>query len=79
MNRVTQLETVVRRLYGAKDPNRAEWADWLYENHVIWVADKATELAQKKHANFEYARAAALLHDIEERRVRRRRTSFNRR
>lgn len=64
MTRITQLEQFVNELYEQKNPNRADWADWLYENHVYVVADQAVKLAEKYGANAEYARAAALLHDI---------------
>lgn len=64
MNRVQLLESKVRALYDAKDPNRADWADWLVAEHVFVVADKAAALAEKYGANQEYSRAAAMLHDI---------------
>lgn len=64
MNRSTHLERLVRDLYESKNLKRGDWADWLYENHVIWVADKAEEIAQAYGVNVEYARVAALLHDI---------------
>lgn len=64
MKRIKDLETKIRRLYETKNPNRADWADWLYDKHVFIVADKAYELAGRYGANQEYARAAAMLHDI---------------
>lgn len=64
MNRITQLEHLVNHLYEQRSPERADWADWLYENHVYVVADWAVKLAQKYGANEEYARAAAVLHDV---------------
>lgn len=64
MERLQNLEEKVKVLYQQKDPARDEWADWLADNHVFVVADYATELAQKHGANKELARAAALLHDI---------------
>lgn len=64
MEKLTNLEQRVRDLYREENPNRAEWANWLADNHVFVVADYATELAKKYGANEELARAAALLHDI---------------
>ena len=64
MTRIRNLEAVVRALYRAKDPGRADWADWLFEDHVFVVADLAEVIAERFDANKEYARAAAVLHDI---------------
>ncbi len=62
--RAVVLENKVRELYEQKNPDRDSWTDWLYENHVFVVADYAAELARRFEANAEYARAAAMLHDI---------------
>ncbi len=64
MTRIENLEARVRELYEARDPNRAEWADWLYSQHVFAVAENADTLAERFGANKEYSRAAAMLHDI---------------
>lgn len=64
MSRITQLEARVRELYEQKLETRTDWADWLYEHHVFVVADYASDLAQKYQGNNDYARAAALLHDV---------------
>lgn len=64
MTRVEKLEKIVRELYGTKDLNRADWADWLINNHVLIVADYANSLSQKYGGNAELAMVAALLHDI---------------
>lgn len=64
MERLQKLEEKVKALYKQENPNRAEWAGWLADNHVFVVADYATELAKKYKADEELARAAALLHDI---------------
>lgn len=64
MEKLKNLEQRVKDLYQEGNPNRAEWASWLADNHVFVVADYATELAKKYGANEELARAAALLHDI---------------
>ena len=62
--RLEKLEQEVRRLYEAKNPDRDTWCDWLYENHVFWVANRARDLAKKYGANEELSYAAATLHDI---------------
>jgi putative nucleotidyltransferase with HDIG domain len=64
MERLQRLEAKVKDLYQDKNPDRDDWADWLAENHVFFVADFATELALKHGASEELARIAALLHDI---------------
>ena len=72
MGRLEKLEAEVRDLYAQKDPNRDEWADWLAAHHVFVVADFAMELARKYGANEDLARAAALLHDIADVKMKRR-------
>ncbi len=64
MDKLHRLEEKVKTLYQEKDPNRAEWADWLVDNHVFVVAQNASILAKKYGGNEELARVAALLHDI---------------
>jgi len=64
MSRLTDLETSVRNLYLSKDPKRDEWADWLWEKHVLVAADTASKLAEKHEADKDLSRAAAILHDI---------------
>lgn len=64
MGRVDVLEQKVIDLYQEKDPSRAGWADWLFENHVFVVADNAVELARRFGADPDLSRASALLHDI---------------
>ena len=64
MNRIETLTKLVRERYEAKDPNRADWADWLYENHVFVVAEKARAIAEEEGANSELAEVAGMLHDI---------------
>src|SRR3990167_2471970 len=71
MNKIQILENKVRELYENVNPNRAEWAEWLWENHVLVVADYATELAKRFDANNDLARAAALLHDIADTKIKR--------
>ena len=64
MSRVDALEQKVVDLYQEKSPSRADWADWLFENHVFVVADNAVELARRFGADPDLSRASALLHDI---------------
>lgn len=64
MNRLEKLQQKVKGLYDEKEPTRADWADWMFDNHVIIVADNATKLAKRYGANEELSRVAALLHDI---------------
>lgn len=64
MTRLEKLEEKIRELYSAKNKDRADWADWLYENHIFQVADIAGKLAEKYGGNKELAIASALLHDI---------------
>lgn len=61
MSRLETLEAKVEATYKEKDPDRDELADWLYEHHVLAVADYADALAERFEANKELARAAALL------------------
>lgn len=64
MTRIENLRIVVKELYEAKHPDRDQWADWLYKNHVFVVSKHAKHLAKKYAANEELCEAAAILHDI---------------
>lgn len=64
MTKLDTLQQKVAELYNSKNDGRADWADWLYGNHVLIVANYAKELAPKYEADSELAHAAALLHDI---------------
>lgn len=64
MSRISKLTEEVNALYKAKHSNRANWADWLFENHIFVVAQKAGDLADRFGAQKELCMAAALLHDI---------------
>ena len=64
MNRLEELERLVRGLYEAKHEDRADWCDYLYENHVFIVDSFAREVSETMEVNPELARAAAMLHDI---------------
>lgn len=71
MNRLQQLEKNVKKLYEEKNSDRADWADWMFDNHVLVVANNASKLAKKYDANEELSRAAALLHDIADAKMKR--------
>jgi putative nucleotidyltransferase with HDIG domain len=64
MTRLDRLKLEVESLYRQKLPTRALWADWLYDNHVLVVAEYAKKLAKKYKADIELSEVAALLHDI---------------
>jgi len=64
MNKIEQVRAKVRELYGRKDPKRDPAADWLYDNHVLVVAQNAHKLAKKYGASEELSEVAALLHDV---------------
>jgi len=64
MERLETLKRKVAALYEAKNPNRAPWADWLYDQHVPYVAAQAREIAQAHGADPELAEVAGWLHDI---------------
>lgn len=63
-NKARIVEDRVKQLYETKNPNREVWADWIWPNHVLWVADKAVEMAEAKGLDVSLCRVAALLHDI---------------
>lgn len=63
MTRIEKIRYEVATLYGQKTPTRAEWADWMYDHHVLVVASYAVKLAKKYHYDAELSEVAALLHD----------------
>ena len=62
--RLEKLKAKVDVLYQAKNPNRADWADWLYENHIFAVAEEAGNLADEFGGSKDLVMAAGMLHDI---------------
>lgn len=64
MDKLEKLKSKVATLYETKVPGRAEWADWLYDQHVPAVAAYAREIAKTHGADPELAEAAGWLHDI---------------
>ncbi len=61
---IIALGKLVKDIYESKNPKRDEWADWLYQNHVLWVAATCRELATRFGAKPDLAEAAGLVHDI---------------
>lgn len=64
MANIHKLEQLVREQYEKKGPNRDRWSDWMYQNHILDVADYAEKLAMRFNAPPDICRAAALVHDI---------------
>ncbi len=62
--RIENLKKDISALYSKKASDRADWADWLFENHIFVVADYAGKLAKRFGANEELAMAAGMLHDV---------------
>jgi hypothetical protein len=52
---------LVKDLYTSSE---REMGQWMWKNHVQWVASKASELAEKYDGNQEKVYAGALLHDL---------------
>lgn len=64
-DRIQKLKNKIDEIYGRKDPNRqADWTDWLYQNHIYDVAEKAEKFAKFYGANVDIVVAASMLHDI---------------
>ncbi|MFM2415069.1 MAG: tRNA ((1)-)-methyltransferase, tRNA (guanine37-N1)-methyltransferase [Candidatus Parcubacteria bacterium] len=63
-SRIAILSAKVRSLYELKSPSRADWADWLFSDHVFVVAQYAHRLARKYKADADLCRAGGMLHDI---------------
>lgn len=64
MARLDELKEKIDALYLSKYADRADWADWLFANHIYAVAEQAGILANRFGANKELAMAAAMLHDV---------------
>lgn len=64
MTRLEILRQKVDELYKAENPHADVWIDWSYDNHVLVVAGLAEKIAKSQGANVEFAVAGALLHDI---------------
>lgn len=64
MSRLENLKEEIAKLYRTPNSNRADWADWIYEGHVVPVGNASREVATRFGGNPELAEAAGLLHDI---------------
>lgn len=64
MQRLDILRQKVEELYTAKQPEADRWVDWGYKNHVLVVAELAEKIAKKHGGNVEFVVAGALLHDV---------------
>lgn len=62
--KLNTLYDLIGNSYNQKHSNRDKWCDWLYEHHVLWVANRTEELCKKYGGRLEIAVAAALVHDI---------------
>jgi len=51
-------------LYLKKEVSRADWADWLFQNHIFVVSDYAEKLATQFEASKDLVVASSILHDI---------------
>lgn len=64
MNKLEAISAQVKELYESKQAGRDKIADWIYEGHVLIVADYAKQLCQEFGGNPDLAVAGALMHDI---------------
>jgi hypothetical protein len=64
MRDIRALTAAVRASYEAKNPEREQIADWLYENHIFIVATSAQDIAARFGGDPELAYAGGILHDI---------------
>ncbi len=64
MTRIEILKSKIDLLYEAKNPERAEWADWLHKNHIFVVADNARKLSERFGGTKDLAEASGMLHDV---------------
>ncbi len=71
MSRISSVKEQIDALYQAQHRGRADWADWLYKNHVFAVAECARKIADRFGGNGELAMAAGMLHDVADATMRR--------
>lgn len=64
MSAIETIRTQVAELYQRNNPASDIWADWLYEHHVLVVAQYAREVAERHGVDPDKCEAVALLHDI---------------
>ena len=64
-NRITFLKKLVRDFYEShRDTWIPVWTEYLYTNHIFFVAELSQRLSEEFGIDPEYSMAAALLHDI---------------
>jgi len=63
-DRIKKLKEKVSQLYEDKQETRTQWADWLYQNHVFQVGEKAKEFAIRFNGDVELSEVGWILHDI---------------
>ena len=64
MSRLETLTKEVRDLYESKHPNRTDWADWLYAQHIFVVVEYAITFSKRFGVTNDLSAAAGMLHDI---------------
>lgn len=64
MDALQQVRALVEQAYASPKPTADPAVSWVYEHHVLKVAELTQRLAEKYGANIEQAVAGALLHDI---------------
>lgn len=64
MKPIENLREAVRQLYAEKREGRADWADWIYDRHVVLVGEESRKIALEFGGNPDLAEAGGLLHDI---------------
>jgi len=64
MFRIEKVKSEVDKIYQEKNPNRDDWADWLFEKHFFLVSNEAGKLAERFSAEKDLVMSAGMLHDI---------------
>ena len=70
MNKIELLENLVCDFYEShRETWIPYWTEYLYKNHIFFVANLAKEIATELWVNPEFSQAASLLHDIADAKV----------
>ena len=65
MDRIRRLEASVLDFYESHHATWIPyWTEYLYKNHIFFVADLSEKLSEEFHVNPEFSMAASVLHDI---------------
>lgn len=64
MSRIDNLKRMVTEIYQQQNPDRADWSDWLFKNHVFLVSDECKKLSTRFGVHTDLAEASGMLHDI---------------